>query len=91
MYTSLLEEILKNEINLNVIIDKDDDSSIVYKNNIDKYINIKSKYIVSNTMDKLNKHLMDLHKSNQLCYDIALNHSYRMIQKNMMIILMIQI
>jgi len=34
MYTNLLTEILKNEINLNVIIEKDNDSGIVYKNEI---------------------------------------------------------
>ena len=52
----LLEEILKNEINLNVIIDKDNDLGIVYKNDIDKYIQIKSKNIVDNTMIKLKNH-----------------------------------
>jgi len=58
MYSKLLEEILKNEINLNVIIDKNNDSGIVYKNDIDKYIQMKSKDIVDNTMDKLKKHLL---------------------------------
>ena len=37
-YTRLLEEILNDEINLNVIIDKEKDSGMVYKNDIDKYI-----------------------------------------------------
>ena len=50
MYTSLLEEILKNEINLNVIIDKDNESGMVYKNDIDKYIEMKSKDIVDNIL-----------------------------------------
>ena len=59
MYSKLLEEILKNEINLNVIIDKDNDSGIVYKNDIDKYIQMKSKDIIDNTMDKLKKHLLN--------------------------------
>jgi hypothetical protein len=63
MYSKLLEEILKNEINLNVIIDKDNNSGIVYKNNIDKYIKMKSKDILDNTMLKLNKHLLDINKS----------------------------
>jgi len=63
MYTELLEEILKNELNLNVIIDKDNDSGMVYKNDIDKYIQMKVKDIVSNTMDKLNIHLNDINKS----------------------------
>ena len=45
---------------LNVIIDKDNDSGIVYKNDIDKYIQMKSKDIVENTMNKLNKHLLEI-------------------------------
>ena len=60
MYTKLLEEILNNEINLNVIIDKNNDSGIVYKNDIDKYIQMKSKDIVDNTMEKLKKHLIEI-------------------------------
>lgn len=65
MYTNLLEEILKNEINLNVIIDNDNDSGMVYKNNIEKYIQMKSKDIVDNTMKKLNEHLIEINKSNK--------------------------
>lgn len=60
MYTSLLEEILKNDINLNVIIDKDSNSSIVYKNDIEKYIEMKSKDIVNITMEKLKDQLLDI-------------------------------
>ena len=65
MYTNLLEEILKNEINLNVIIDNDNDSGMVYKNDIEKYIQMKSKDIVDNTMKKLNEHLMEINKDNK--------------------------
>ena len=67
MYSKLLEEILKNEINLNVIIDKDNDSGIVYKNDIDKYIQMRSKDIVDNTMLKLKNHLIDI--NNDAKYD----------------------
>lgn len=81
MYTALLEEILKNEINLNIIIDKDDEIGIVYKNDIDKYINMKSKDIVQNTMDKLNKHLLDINKADESCYDFAVDYSRKMIKK----------
>jgi len=63
MYTELLEEILKNELNLNVIIDRDNESGMVYKNDIDKYIEMKVKDIISNTMDKLNIHLNDINKN----------------------------
>jgi hypothetical protein len=65
MYTKLLEEILNNEINLNVIIDKNNDSGIVYKNDIDKYIQMKSKDIVDNTMEKLKKHLIEINDASQ--------------------------
>ena len=65
MYTKLLEEILNNEINLNVIIDKNNDSGIVYKNDIDKYIKMKCKDIVDNTMEKLKKHLMEINDESQ--------------------------
>lgn len=58
MYTNLLTEILKSEINLNVIIDKDNDSGIVYKNDIDKYIKMKSEDIIDKTMLKLKEHLL---------------------------------
>ena len=81
MYTTLLEEILKNELNLNVIIDKNNDVGIVYKNDIDKYINMKSKDIVSNTMDKLNKHLNELNKADNLCFESVIDFSRKMIRK----------
>lgn len=57
MYSSLLEEILKNEINLNIIIDKESQSGLVYMNDMDKYINMKSKDIVQKTMEKLKEQL----------------------------------
>ena len=81
MYTTLLDEILKNELNLNVIIDKDSESGIVYKNDIDKYINMKLKDIVSNTMEKLNKHLNDLNKADDLCFESVIDYSRKMIRK----------
>ena len=65
MYTKLLEEILKNEINLNVIIDKNNDLGIVYKNDIDRYIQMKSKDIVDNTMDKLKNHLIKINNDSK--------------------------
>ena len=80
MYTNLLEEILKNEFNLNVIIDKDNESGVVYKNDIDKYISMKSKDIVSNTMDKLQKHLLDMNSSDKLSYENLLDYSRKMIR-----------
>ena len=65
MFTNLLSEILQNEINLNVIIDDAESvSGIVYKNDIEKYIQMKSKDIVNNTMDKLKHQLIDFNKKN---------------------------
>ena len=64
MYTNLLEEILKNEINLNIIIDKNDDSGMVYKNDIEKYIKMKIKDIIDNSMEKLHKNLIDFNAKN---------------------------
>ena len=81
MYTSLLEEILKNEINLNVIIGKDDESGIVYKNDIDEYINMKSKDIVKQTMEKLYKHLNTIHIYDGTCFDECLDYSRKMIRQ----------
>jgi hypothetical protein len=81
MYTSLLEEILKNEINLNVIIDNDQDSGIVYKNDIDKYIQMKSKDIVENTMNKLNKQLLHFNKENTKSFEEIIDFSRKMINK----------
>jgi hypothetical protein len=76
-----LEEILKNDTNLNVIIDNDKESAMVYKNNIDKYINMKFKDIVSNTMFKLNNHLNDINKNDKNTYSEIINFSRQMINK----------
>ena len=65
MYSTLLEEILKNDTNLNVIIDKDNDSGMVYKNDIDKYIKMKLNDIVKSSMDKLKKHLLDINEKSK--------------------------
>ena len=68
MYSELLEHILQNENNLNVIIDKDNNSGMVYKNDIDKYIEMKSKDIVYKTMEKLHDNLLDITKSDLNSY-----------------------
>ena len=60
IYTKLLEEILNNKINLNVIIDDTNNSCLVYKNNIDKYVHMKLKDMLNISMNKLNKQLNDL-------------------------------
>jgi hypothetical protein len=81
MYTRLLKELLNNEINLNVIIDKDNKSGIVYKNDIDKYIKMKTKDIVDNTMEKLNKYLIDMNSSDKESFPELIDFSRKMIKK----------
>jgi len=82
MYTNLLTEILKNEINLNVIIEKDNDSGIVYKNDIDKYIKMKYEDIIDKTMFKLKEHLLSMNnKSEDNCLKDFLNMSKKVIEK----------
>jgi hypothetical protein len=61
MYTNLLKLILENESNLNVIIDKDKNEGIIYKNDIEKLIKVNLKDIIDNSMFKLNKHLNDFY------------------------------
>jgi len=81
MYTSLLEEIMKNEINLNVIIDNENNSGMVYKNDIEKYIQMKSKDIVDNTMKKLSDHLIEINKMNKKSMEDILELSKEKIVK----------
>jgi hypothetical protein len=81
MYTSLLDEILKNETNLNVILDKDKQSGLVYKNNFDKYIQMKSKDIILSTMNKLNEQLNEINKGNKKSFDEIIDFSRKMINK----------
>ena len=81
MYSQLLREILENEINLNVIIDKDSKSGLVYKNDIDKYIRMKSSDIVNNTMDKLKTHLLEMNKKEHTQFDEVVDFSRKMITK----------
>ncbi len=60
MYPSFLEEILKNDNNLNVIIDKKSDSGIVYKNKEEDYVKMKLKDIVKETMEKIKTQLLEI-------------------------------
>ena len=67
MYTKLLEEILKNDINLNVIIDKDTKTGLVYStdNLEEKYVNMDYEKIIKTSMEKLNKNLIDILDENK--------------------------
>jgi hypothetical protein len=81
MYTKLLQEILENEINLNVIIDTESKSGLVYKNDIDKYIRMKSTEIVYNTMEKLKNHLLEINKNDTTQFEEVIDFSKKMINK----------
>ena len=81
MYSQLLREILENEINLNVIIDKNSNSGLVYKNSIEKYIHMKSSDIVNNTMDKLKNHLLEMNKKDQTQFEDVIDYSKKMINR----------
>jgi hypothetical protein len=61
-YTTLLKNILKNDNNLNVIIDKNKEFGLVYKNNFDKYIKMEVAEIIRNSMDKLHKNLVNINE-----------------------------
>jgi hypothetical protein len=84
MYTTLLEEILKNDTNLNVIIDKKSDSGIVYKNDNEEYIEMKLKDIVNKSMEKLENQLLDINKDvKNFITDEYHTHNRRMITKKL--------
>jgi hypothetical protein len=53
-FTDLLLEILKNDENLNVIVDKSSETGLVYKNNVDMYVEMKKNEIIDQSMYKLN-------------------------------------
>ena len=57
LMTELLEEILKNNKNLNVILDKNKERGLVYKNDNEKYIYLDKSKIIDQSMEKLNIHL----------------------------------
>ncbi len=59
-YTKTLEMLLDNDINKNVLLDNDSNMGIIYKN--EKLEKMKIKDIVSESIDKLQKHLLDFSK-----------------------------
>lgn len=71
MYTHLLKEILKNNNNLNVIIDQEKGFGVVYQDDFQKYIKMEIKEIISNSMDKLKKNLLDI--NNELKNNVFLD------------------
>jgi len=64
MYTNLLKEILENDANLNVIINKETNSGLVYseENMEKKYINMDLSTILEQSMEKLYRHLRTIYR-----------------------------
>lgn len=60
-YSKTMEEILQNEKNLNIILDKDSDLGLIYKNDVEKFINMKSNDIIDKAMSKIYNHLIDFY------------------------------
>ena len=60
-YSRTMEEILQNEKNNNIIFDKDTDLGLVYKNDVDKFINMKTNDIIDKAMCKIYNHLIDFY------------------------------
>ena len=63
-FSKTLENILKNDVNLNVILNNDDDNDVgvVYKNKKNRYEPMKNKDIIEMSMEKIYKHLKDFYK-----------------------------
>jgi hypothetical protein len=60
MYTTLLEKILENKLNLNVIVDTKQNIGFVYQNEIEKYVKMNLDDIVQKSMEKLHKNLLEI-------------------------------
>ena len=63
MYTSLLQKILENKLNLNVIIDKTKNIGFIYKNENEKYVKTDINEITENSMEKLRENLLELNNN----------------------------
>ena len=59
-YTDFLTEVMKNKENLNIIVDKNSESGLVYKNESEMYVKLKMKEILEQSMVKLNDQLQKL-------------------------------
>jgi len=68
-YSELLKFILQNDDNLNVIIENETDTGIVYKNDKEKYIHLNKSDIIDQSLMKLNNQL------NELCKEISVKNN----------------
>ena len=60
-YSKTMEELLQNEKNQNIIFDKETNLGLVYKNHIEKFINIDTKDIIDKSMYKIYEHLINFY------------------------------
>ena len=67
-YSELLKYILKNENNLNVIIEDETETGIIYKNRIDCYVTMTKAEIIDQVIFKLN------HQINIICAEVEKNN-----------------
>ena len=84
-FSKTLENILKNDSNLNVILN-DDNVGMVYKNNKNKYEHMSKQDIIKISMEKVYKHLKDFYSeiiNNNIndISEIALNNELKELEK----------
>ena len=60
-FSNTLKSILKNDVNLNVCIDNNDDIGIVYKAKNDNYEAMSKNELMKITMEKIHNHLIDFY------------------------------
>lgn len=59
-YTDFLKEVMKNKENLNIIVEKNSDSGLIYKNETEKYVKIKISDLFDKLMVKINEQLQKI-------------------------------
>lgn len=59
-YTDFLKEVMKNKENLNIIVEKNSDSGLIYKNQTEKYVKIKISDLFDKLMVKINEQLQKI-------------------------------
>lgn len=79
-FTKLLIEILKNEINSNVIIDNETDSGKIYMNDIKQYTEMARKDIIKKVVDKLYIQLQEFIDENKDATKVSKQYSRENIQ-----------
>jgi hypothetical protein len=60
-YTKTMEKILENDVNLNILIEKEKNLGIVYKNDTEKFKEMNINDIINSSMKKLYKHLQQFY------------------------------